>query len=174
MIRKNPNPETPFNINFKDISQVINWKPLYDFLKHVFEDKYLDVADGFMFMGAVKYWEGILIYEYKHGITRRVVTLLEDGTPVKVEVDYRREIINGKTIFNDYVLAIHDASYKDTIKNVYENIDKFYGVDNGVFTKYAEYMLRRDEKLNELGYNVVTVSDRTEFSKLNDLKHKAI
>ncbi len=166
-LMKNPNQKIPFNIEFVVISEEVRWNPLYVFLKHIFEDKFEDASDGFMFMGAVKYWDGIIIYEYKHGITRRVIKLLENGTPVKVEVDFRKEIINRKTLYNNYILAIHEASYHETIKYVYENIEKFYGVDDGVFTKYSEYVVKRDEKLTELGYNVVTVSNKTEYYKLN-------
>ncbi len=131
------------------------WKPLYIFLKTIFADEYKEAANSFMFMGAYKDGSNI-IYEYKHGVTRKYLAVSDIGAPYKFDGD-----------------TYKPTSYDEAMTRVYADIEKFYGVDSKdkYFLKYSDYKKVRDEKLAELGYNTVTINPSDEKDIRDKIKN---
>jgi hypothetical protein len=154
---KNPNPDKPINIQI--LNREEDWTPLTIFLKGIFEDNYKEALDGFMFMGVIEFWDGAIVYDYKHGITRKAITLLENGDSVLPLYDTRL-VMNHETGRNKsetFVAEIVKRSTQDTFQHVYKDIDKMMFTEKGIFTAYnREYLEKRDNFLKEKGYNVIS------------------
>lgn len=146
------------------------WEPLYIFLKNIFGDKYKDAADGFMYMGHVDELNGKKLgktfYEYKHGITRKYVILDEDGNTYKFDYNYQNDIS-----------ALVNISYEEAFKNVYKNLGfyaKGYEKETGEKLKdiylisYSKFRKYRDELLNDMGYNTMTLDKNKDIDKLKE------
>ena len=98
---------------------------------------------GFMFMGVVK--QGALqMYEYKHGITRRCLSLDTDGRAYAYD-----------PVTRSYAPL---ADVQAAIERVFDDIERF-GVTRE--TAYDDaYKWRRDHCLAAAGFHAVDVSDR--------------
>lgn len=124
-------------IDFRDKSEM--WKPLYNFLKEIFGDDYKNAADSCMYFGTMNI-SGTVVSQYKHGVTRRYITVDDNGNP-----------------YNLHDKKLTKTTYKEAFDKFYEDIEKFSFIGgNPYFTKYSEYAEKRDNALKELGYNVIT------------------
>lgn len=149
--------ERQFQIILKNILSEENvergdWEPLYNFLSQIFEDKYLDVADGFMFMGKN---EDKMLWFFKNGLTRKTLALDYDGNPYVL--DWETKAPKPKSFldafndvfdtYNELIKSMEDDGYKLSEKTKKD----IYTMD------YKEFMQWRDKYLAKRGYNVVNV-----------------
>lgn len=162
------------------LSQVPNWNPLYEFLKHIFGDKYKEAANGFMFMGAYRYEDiGIDFYIYKHGITRKSFVLDEDGEPYELDyklIKYKDSEFSSGYNYDHFVQGASKMSYSDMYNYIYQDIVKMVNkaceennckIPNDQFMmKYSDYAILRDKLLKKHGINVISVNKDDDFKNL--------
>ena len=98
---------------------------------------------GFMFMGVIQQ-DALRIHEYKHGITRRCLSLDVDGKA------YAYTALAGS-----YVVL---ADVLTAVERVFEEIERFGATRETTYD--AAYQQRRDQCLAAAGYHVVGISDR--------------
>lgn len=156
------------------------WEPLYRFLEPIFGDKYVAAADGFMFMNARSIEsepkKGMVLFWYKHGITRKYVVLDQEGNPYELEM-------TGDDF--DEVANLRPQSNEAAYQKVYGSIEKFIkdnpnseSIPDGVLSDYKAYKQWRDKFAAANGYNVNTVTKddlneaKTREQKLKDNKVK--
>ena len=154
------------------------WEPLYLFLKHIFGDNYMNAADGFMWYGEYDTLyvdvnnKPIIYNQYRHGITRQWIEIMEDGEPIEIEFKYSNE--------HHFISNIKSISYVDSFKKIYKNLDKILDeCENNCnipkelhYIKYEDFKILRDKILNKKGYNVVSVSSEDDFNKLKESQGK--
>lgn len=98
---------------------------------------------GFMFMGVIQ--QGALqMYEYKHGITRRCLTLDADGRAYAFD-----------SVMRSYAPL---ADVQAAIERVFEEVERFGATRETVYDD--AYKRKRDQCLAAAGFRVVDVSDR--------------
>lgn len=154
----NPNPNIPVDIK---VTYQPNWNPLYILLKEFFYDKYEEAANGFMFMGKSVLWDGCEVFNYKHGITRKSISLLPTGTPIKHVSELKWIDIVGKKILVEYIYSIEEISLGESYKMIYESIHQSFGTNKEIpeFTSYSKaYIESRNKMLKDMGYNIVDIS----------------
>lgn len=162
------------------LSQVPNWNPLYEFLKHIFGDKYINAADGFMFMGAYRYEDiGIDFYIYKHGITRKSFVLDEDGEPYELDyklIKYKDSEFSSGYNYDHFVQGASKMSYSDMFNYIYQDIVKMVNQacegndckipDDQFLMRYADYAILREKLLKKLGIKSISVNNTDDFKNL--------
>lgn len=178
--------ERTFNgmVNVKDTllgEQV--WAPLYYFLEHIFHEKNIDAADGFMFYGAYKatrFKEQPIFFQYRHGITRKYFWLDENGVPYDLKFELRPNLpLDWKKTEKDpyYLARFEKKSFEETFNYIYKDlinsIKKACEYNNceipedSYLMSYSDYQILRDKMLDKEGYKVVTIKN------LSDIKNFA-
>jgi len=136
------------------------WEPLYEFLQAIFGERYLDAADGFMFMGGEEVEDGPFLYLYKHGITRKYLALDKEGNP------YSNQATGAERIDNQ---EAYDNVYKDIYNyaSMGGNIDPELSKEPW-FVKYVEFKKNRDKTLKDAGYDVLTIEKPEDIDQHRD------
>ena len=174
-VRGIANSAQTFTDIFKEKTSEPNWKPLYNFLARI-GDKEHRFADGFMYFGAYPYLaianrdafkilqkydefvipkspmiinaKSILLYDFKHIITRKIVKVDENG------LIYKR-LVSGPSHNYSRIDLQKDKKLKYIVKfdgvtdqQVQEAVDIVYdsNYDGGEDAKYQEYWARELEE----------------------------
>lgn len=160
----------------KKYTETPDWEPLYKFLEPIFGEHYLDAANGFMWYG--KYdtlyknqkGEPIIYDQYRHGITRKWLSICEDGTPIEIDFSF------SNFYMSHYIERIWELTSKKAFKDVYFDLDKYlkiYGDEipkELYFVKYSDFKQIRDEFLKKAGYDVITTTAPEDFKNLKNEK----
>lgn len=136
------------------LEAVVNpdWQPLYKFLLQIFGDKYLNVANGFLFMGKEEQ-QGETLWFYKNGMTRKTIVLDYDGTPYIRNLETKRyEIESFINAFNR-VFDIYNDLITTMEKDGYELSDE---TKKDIYTlDYKEFEDWRNKFLLKKGYRII-------------------
>ena len=145
-------PEISQETSFSDLQ-----KPRWEALENVLDKGGLDASKsirGFMFMNTMKASDDKLIYNFKHGLTRKYISVDKDGNLYGV-----REDPHG----NKITVKLSDEEIPTELKRVYEDIDKigdFTKPEGGtadVYTPYnEEYIAGRTKGLEKAGIKTLT------------------
>jgi len=155
------------------------WQPLYNFLKPIFGDSYMEAANQWMFMEKAYYlpedYCGSL-YFYKNGITRKYLVLDKNGVPYNVKK--RKDTTGDWDTWQDRdlstVLIANQIPVGQAFKEVYDNIENFTKFAIGEEPKSPYLVGYNDDfkcnlysKLKELGYKVIGIDDTDTWSDVS-------
>jgi len=162
------------------LSEVPDWNPLYEFLKHIFGDKYKKAANGFMFMGAYKYEKiDTDFYIYKHGITRKSFVLNDQGEPYELEyklIKYNNPESKVGHSYDHFIQGASKMSYTDMFNYIYENIVKMVNraceendckiPDDEFLMGYSDYVILREKLLKKHGIKSITINKDDDLNNI--------
>lgn len=159
------------------IASVVNgdqpiWEPLYEFLKNIFEDKYKQAANGFMWYGTYEAKPDLILSQYRHGITRKYIFLSNKGEPYNLnfEIDMEKR--------EPFLKSIKKLTVEESFKQLYDNIinavqkacklNDCEAPEDIHLMSYNDYRLLRDKMMQKSGYNVSTIRTQGDIERFGD------